>query len=384
LGLTAAGVAAVVIATGVPAVAVPSVEVGAVPSVAGGGVVPAGFRVQSVSWPSPSLGWVLGAAPCPAGECTVLAHTSDGGGHWSAVGAPPAPLAASGEAGVTSIRFADALHGWAFGPSFFVTSDGGRSWQRGGLPGGGRQARALAAGAGLVYLAVSPCALEEDCTRPPTVWRSLISQLVWQRVPTPLPVAATQVVIAAAGPVVYILATQVPLDPDLLYASTNAGRSWSLQPAPCIKQQDESLVDVAPVVGGAGAGGAVALLCVGDPGRSRAIKHVFRSPDAGLTTVDAGVTPTLGIQSRLAATAGTLLVTSVSSGDWVYRNVGGQKWETVLDLADGGVGWNDPVFTTEQTGYVVNGPAAGAPDLPGVLLRTDDGGLTWAAVSFGG
>jgi photosystem II stability/assembly factor-like uncharacterized protein len=235
----------------------------------------------------------------------------------------------------------------------------------------------VAAAAGVVYLAVSPCVLEKECTQPPTVWAAQVGQPVWRRLPTPLPLRATQVVIAARGPAVYILATQVPLDPDFLYASTDAGRQWSSVPPPCVKDQDESLVDVVPV-----AGSAVALLCIGDPGRSRAIKHVFRSPDAGVTTVDAGVTPTLGIQSRLAATADTLLVTSVSSGSWLYRNVGGQKWETVLDLADGGLGWNDPVFTTDQTGYVVYDPAAAAPDRLGVLLQTQDAGLTWSPVEF--
>jgi photosystem II stability/assembly factor-like uncharacterized protein len=368
--LAAVGAAAAVLVTGPSAVGQPA-------SPAAGGVVPAGFRVQSISWPSPSLGWALGAAPCPTGDCTVVANTVDGGRHWSTVAAPPAPLAPSGEPGVTSIRFADAQHGWAFGPSFYATSDGGRSWQRAGLPGRGQRALALAAGAGLVYLAVSPCALGAECTQPPTVWVSLVGRPVWQRVPTPLPVAATQVVIAVRGPAVYILATQVPLDPDFLYASTDAGQHWSLVQPPCVKEQDESLIDVVPVTGS-----AVALLCIGDPGRSRAIKHVFRSPDAGRTTVDAGVTPTLGIQSRLAATTGTLLVTSVSSGSWVYRNLGGQKWETVLDLADGGLGWNDPLFTTDQTGYVVYDPAAAAPDRAGTLLQTQDAGLTWAPVDF--
>lgn len=367
----AASVAAALLVPGAPALA------GARTAAAGADPVPAGFRVQSVSWPAPAHGFALGAAPCPAGDCTVVAGTVDGGRHWAALGAPPAPLAPSGEPGVTSIRFADPLHGWAFGPGFYATADGGRSWRRAGLPGGGRRALALAAAAGQVYVAVSPCALGQDCTQPPTVWAALVGRPVWRRLPTPLPIAATQVVLAARGPAAYVLATQVPLDPDLFYASTDAGQHWSQVSPPCVKAQDESLVDVVAVDGT-----AAALLCVGDPGRSRAIKHVFRTPDAGLTTVDAGVTPTLGIQSRLAATAGTLLTSSVSAGSWLYRNAGGQKWETVLDLADGGVGWNDPVFTGAETGYLVYGPAAAAADAPGVLLQTRDAGRTWTPVDF--
>ncbi len=54
---------------------------------------------------------------------------------------------------------------------------------------------------------------------------------------------------------------------------------------------------------------------------------------------------------------------------------------TALDLADGGVGWNDPILTTDQTGYAVYGAAA-APDRPALLLQTHDGGRTWTEVVF--
>jgi photosystem II stability/assembly factor-like uncharacterized protein len=343
--------------------------------------VPAGFRVQAVSWPSPAQGWSLGEAPCPTGTCTAVAVTADAGTTWTATGAPPAPLAPSGEPGVTSIRFADALRGWAFGPLLFGTADGGRSWQPVRLPGGGRQVLALATGAGFVYAALSPCDVGKFCERPPVVWRSPVTGSGWLQIPVRLPVAATQVVLAAAGRAVYVLATQVPVDPDAFWASTNAGLNWSPRPTPCVKADGESLVDVAPVTGDP-TGTSLALLCIGNPGRGFSAKHVFRSPDAGLTTVDAGLPPEAGIQSRLAASTGTLLVATVSLGDWVYRSAGGRKWETALDLADGGVGWNDPVLTTDQTGYAVYGPAAASPDRPALLLQTHDAGRTWTEVAF--
>jgi photosystem II stability/assembly factor-like uncharacterized protein len=348
---------------------------------AAGSPVPAGFRVQSVSWPSPSQGWVLGESPCATGMCTTVAVTTDAGVTWSATGAPPAPLAPSGEPGVTSIRFADAQRGWAYGPDLYATADGGHSWQPRRLPGGGRQVLALATAAGFVYLATSPCDAGKFCERAATVWRSPVTGNGWLQVPVRLPVAATQVVLAAAGSSAYVLATQVPLDPDVLWASTNTGLNWTQRPTPCVKANDESLVDVVPVTGDP-TGASLALLCVGNPGRGFSTKHVFRSPDTGRTVVDAGLPPDLGIQSRLAASTSTLLVATVSFGDWVYRSPGGRKWETALDLADGGVGWNDPVLTTAQTGYVVYGPAAASADRPATLLRTQDAGATWAEVQF--
>jgi photosystem II stability/assembly factor-like uncharacterized protein len=376
-----AAVTAVVAAAGLLAVCGPAAagQTGPAPRSPAAVPVPAGFRAQSVSWPSAAEGWVLGAVPCAGGACTAVAHTTDGGASWSLTGAPAAPLAPSGEHGVTSIRFAaDGLHGWAYGPDLYATSDGGTSWQPVRLP--GRQALALAAGTGAVYLATSPCDVGKLCTASPAVYRApLPAATGWLQVPVRLPGVPTQVVLAARGPVVYVLGTQVPPTPDAFSVGTNGGTRWAPRPSPCAKDQDQALVDVAPVDAT-----AVALLCVGNPGRSRADKHVFRSADTGMSTVDAGVTDTLGIQSRLAATAGTLLVSSVSAGDWLYRSAGGQKWTVALDLADGGVGWNDPVFSTDQDAWVVYGPAAAAPDLPGQLLHSADAGRTWSTVTFAG
>ncbi|WP_433227316.1 WD40/YVTN/BNR-like repeat-containing protein [Actinomadura formosensis] len=343
--------------------------------------VPAGFRAQSTTWPLPRYGWVLGSAPCPTGQCTTVVTTRDGGGTWSAVGAPAAPLAPPGEAGVTEIRFADPRHGWAFGPSFFRTSDGGRDWREAPLPGNGRRVLSLAAGAGTVYVAVSPCAPGEEpsaCRKPPSVWRAGVRHGKWRRVPVKLPVgAADGVVIALHHRTAYIAVPGPAGQPDTFFASVT-GRRWSPRPSPCDKRQAEALVDVAPMPRG-----RVALLCVGDAGFSKATKHVFRSADTARTTSDAGTTPRFGIQSGLAATpAGTLVVSSVSSGSWLYRNTRGRNWGTVLDMADGGSGWNDLLFTTGRDGFVVYGPAAGS-DRAGVLLATHDAGGHWAPVKIG-
>ncbi|NVI92157.1 YCF48-related protein [Actinomadura sp. BRA 177] len=340
--------------------------------------VPSGFRAQSTTWPSPWRGWVLGTAPCQAGQCTTVAKTRDGGRHWSATGAPPAPLAPPGGAGVTEIRFVDARHGWAFGPSFFTTSDGGRNWRKAPLPGDGRQVISLAAGAGVVYAAVSPCAVGQQCDKAPSVWRARIRHGNWRRVPVKLPARpATGVVLALHNRTAYIAVPGPAGQADALFASVR-GRRWSPRPSPCSKQNAEALVDVAPMPRG-----RVALLCVGDAGFSKATKHVFRSTDTAKTTSDAGTTPRLGIQSTLAATPeGTLAVTSVSSGSWLYRNTGGQTWDTVLSKADGGSGWNDLLFTTDKNGFVVHSPAARSDD-GGTLLATHDAGEHWTPVKIG-
>ncbi len=187
---------------------------------------------------------------------------------------------------------------------------------------------------------------------------------------------ATGVVLALHNRTAYIAVPGPAGQADALFASVR-GRRWSPRPSPCSKQNAEALVDVAPMPRG-----RVALLCVGDAGFSKATKHVFRSTDTAKTTSDAGTTPRLGIQSTLAATPeGTLAVTSVSSGSWLYRNTGGQTWDTVLSKADGGSGWNDLLFTTDKNGFVVHSPPPDRTTAAPCSPRTTRG--HWTPVKIG-
>jgi hypothetical protein len=123
----------------------------------------------------------------------------------------------------------------------------------------------------------------------------------------------------------------------------------------------------------------VALLCQANIGFGQAVKRVRRSDDTGQTSVAAGTLPLLGIVSQLAAAPdGTLVVSSTSIGSWIYVNTGGLTWTTAVDLGDGGMGWNDVQFTTNQIGLVIHGPyALCCAGGPGDLWKTVDGGLTW-------
>ena len=74
----------------------------------------------------------------------------------------------------------------------------------------------------------------------------------------------------------------------------------------------------------------------------------------------------------------SLVAASYSIGTWSYRNAGGKTWTTQVDLGDGGMGWNDVAFTTDQVAFVIHGPAAVCcRGHSGELWKTGDGGLTW-------
>lgn len=345
-------------------------------------VLPDGYRAQSLSWISPAQGWILGVGPCGSSNvCTTVLGTSDGGTTWNTLGTIPAPLNLETATGVTQMRFADSLHGWAFWPAFWATSDGGATWQSVAPPGGGHQVLALAADASVAYAVASPCVLGHLCDKPLTLWRSRPGQGSWTKVAVSLPVSTSPVVLAVHGTVAYLAIPAGLLglgaEPDTLDVTVD-GSTWTARPDPCNPANGETLTSLAPI-----SDTKVALLCQGNIGFGQAVKRVLRSNDDAQTTYSAGTTPIDGIVSQVAGSPnGTLALTSWGApGSWIYRNTGGKTWSTSVSLDDFGQGWNDVTFVSNQVGFAVYGPEGVWPyNRPGELWETTDGGVTWAPV----
>src|SRR5437867_77740 len=144
-------------------------------------VKPARFHAQSASWISPDEGRMLGWAPCGRAACTTVVGTSNGGKTWRRLSTLSAPLTLEEATGVTQVRFADALHGWAFEPALWATGDGGTTWKRRTIPGGGRLVLALAADANGAYAVVTPCRLNRLCGSPLTLRRTKPGGAPWKQ-----------------------------------------------------------------------------------------------------------------------------------------------------------------------------------------------------------
>jgi photosystem II stability/assembly factor-like uncharacterized protein len=341
--------------------------------------LPVGFKAQSLSWLSPDQGWILGSAPCGQTTCATVIETTDGGATWKTLGTLGAPLTLQKPTGVTEVRFADALHGWAFLPSLWQTTDGGETWTRQGPPGGGHQVLALAGDPEGVYAVVSPCLLGHICSQPVTLWRTMPGQGSWTQVPIELRVTTSPIFLAVTGVVAYVgiaACLVCPPEPDILDATVD-GTNWSSRPDPCVPDDLEVLSGIAPVTGT-----RVALLCLGDPGFGQAEKRVLRSKDSGQTTQPAGRTPYEGITSQIsAAPDGALVVSSFGVLSFIYLNTGGRTWTTPVTYNDAGQGWNDIAFTSNEVGFIIHAPVfcCGGHGT-GELWETTDGGVTWAPV----
>ena len=83
-----------------------------------------------------------------------------------------------------------------------------------------------------------------------------------------------------------------------------------------------------------------------------------------------------------ASGPGHLTIATPSAASWLYYSAdNGKTWRTAVTYLDGGQGWNDLGFTTTRDGLVIHGHPY-HDNMPGQLLLTGNGGLTWHTVTF--
>lgn len=374
--LTAAtGAAASMAATAQAATSIPAKAAAATPAKA---AIPAKFKAASLSWLSGTHGWLLGSAPCGKASCTDVLSTGNGGGSWSLAGSIKAPIgtnATPADVGVDEIRPLTASVGWAYGPALFRTANGGKTWTAQPIPGHGHQILALAHSASGSYAVVSPCQeFAQHCTsKQLTFWRTAsLTGTTWTRIKASLAIDSAAS-ISTSGRTVYVVG---PGQPGQLLVSTD-GKHFAAGHSPCNAAQDFGLDQVS-----ASSATHVALLCIGNAGRSEATKTVYRSVNNGKTVTSAGTTPVFGIPAEVAAsTSGDLLVGSWSEGTFMYANDGGKtKWTMPIGLNTGD-GWNDLAFVSGRVAWAVYGPVSTLASDPGQLFVTRDGGQHWKRIT---
>jgi hypothetical protein len=329
------------------------------PAAGVGGPVPPGFEPVSMTFVSATEGWVLGTAPCAVQPCTSIVRTTDGGASWAGIPAPRFPVASIGQTGLSYLRFASPLDGFAFGSQLWATRDGGATWQHVWLPG---SISDLQTSAGVVYAAV----MSQD--RTVTIYRSLASGGPWTPVQgLPANVPGTVGRITLHGTAAWII-----LGSQLYSAQT--GQSWVREPVSCAP-------GYAMASAAAYSTQQVTLLCAGNSGMGSQGKILYSSSDGGASFSLAGMPPTGGDQfEQLAqpaaqhifmATFSALTLLDVS-GD------GGRSWGTALSINDGGLGWSDFGFTTPAQGAAIYGNLRFGSH----MYMTWDAGQTWHQIKF--
>jgi photosystem II stability/assembly factor-like uncharacterized protein len=341
----------------------------------------AGFEPAAVSFVSASRGWVLGLSGCA--DCAALRETRDGGGIWTALPPPPAPLGydiGSPVTGVTQVAFADAASGFLYGPELLATTDGGRTWDRASLP----PVQDLVIGDGYAYALTAAAAGAPDL-----LWRTAIGSGIWARLPVPSrPHSGNPSLIYASGSTLALLQegstgpapVSTAVTAGYLWLSTDHGATWHARTVPCTGSNGggASVLSIA-----LGHPNAWLLDCFDDEQSSQeqdTQHHLFGTVNAGLSWVRLP-DPTLRNEPDMLADNGAghaFLATEGIRDTLLGTFDGGLHWSVLITSGGSFYGWSGPVFLTVRTGFVV-GPTHYAPEH---LYRTTDGGRRWDVVSF--
>lgn len=314
-----------------------------------GGAVPKGFVPYSATFVSPTLGWLLGTAPCTHKPCTSMLRTRDGGKHWQGI---PAPLATIDQLGgttanrVSTVRFADERNGWAAGTALFATHDGGATWHRETLTSAAGTITSLETASGRVYASFVKCSSSEDCSLGPTVYSASVGSDSWRAISGQLPQGNTRVGMRVRGADWY-----VPTSGGIYHGQGAAKPVKITNPCPSqggyhatpqIAVPDPQHLDVMCVGGGAAGSAQYQLYGTSDGGKhwkKAGGKHIEASDCDGIADNAQGVL-------MVAAASGTsVLLRTTDDGKVLHR--------ISLAVPAGGYSWIDLGFTTTTQAIAV-------------------------------
>jgi photosystem II stability/assembly factor-like uncharacterized protein len=340
------------------------------PSATSPDAIPPDFQPLSVTFISADMGWVLGSADYAADSSPVIVRTLDGGRTWTRIAAPDASLDYPGNlqagSGISELRFADPLDGWAFGPGLWATHDGGKTWKQLSIPGVSGGVAALEASAGVVHMA----AYGGQTTF--LIASSPVSSDSWRLSSVSVPAGAgpaPEIQLVLQGKTGWLLEN----DRVVTAGARLVNGTWQTWQPPCLDvlgpatlaaANDRDLNAVCTVgVWGPAPGGQQ-----GD--------HLYRSSDGGQTFVETG--PQLSVGPIAAPSTLTIVA-------------GGGQSQVVLSV-DGGLTWSAASFPAQSTSFYVRYLGfttatqgvliASDPGSRTHVLMTRDGGRTWSPVRF--
>ena len=361
------------------AAATPTVAPSATPSPTEStvGLSSVALHPESVTFISPSVGWVLGLSLCGGSACVRLASTTDAGGSWTWVAG--AALPALAPASPRELRFADSEDGWISGSHLYATHNGGRTWAEIAFPGVGARASvgALEAADGRVYAEVAE-GTEPNTGGPVALFGSPTSVDSWHPIPgVTTGGAGYSGDISLAQGVFWVMlhpavVTAQGTDARSTLYSSSDGITWHSKMQPC---PSSTLANVA-----AGTSLRVFIVCNGGGAAGSEVKTAYVSENAGATYRRVSDPPFGGDFETVAASPTSVSIACASGATEIYSSFNdGVTWTTTFGAGDGGLGLSDLGFTTAVQGVVIHGQVQYPQSMQ--LLMTRDGGRVWAPIA---
>ncbi|MDQ6695319.1 MAG: hypothetical protein M3014_13025 [Chloroflexota bacterium] len=317
-------------------------------------------------------GWYL-ADRCSDGQegnCTrQIVATRDGGASWIMAGSQPR--------GISHIRFANSVDGWAYGPALYSTHDGGASWAVSNIVPGDSGIEVT----GVEWLGGKVAALAQSCMPDPARMSTACASTLYiseDRGATWRPVRKMPAVQLTGGRLGRsALSPQAPAaregwlqTKEALLVTHDGGGTWQAHAGmPCSQE------DGMPLIGGDMKQG-LWLVCGNQPGAGSQKKSVYKSSDEGTHWVmiaetargqGSGDIPISGYVYSLAVSSPQRAWLSLQRGTLYSTTDGGRHWQRALPMpGDGSVG--KVLFTDEKHGWWLT---------LGDLYHTTDGGTHW-------
>ncbi|MGI8679869.1 MAG: hypothetical protein ACR2LX_14550 [Jatrophihabitans sp.] len=340
------------------------------------------FRMTDVTFTG-SEAWALGTADClgGSGTCAAMEHSGDNGRTWQSASIPRSSVNLQGHCTdpcLVHVRFATAKVGYLFGArnfssdnseALFMTTDGGRSWQR---QSGG--AAALETLGGNVIRVIDQGGCPPGCAY--RVQTAAVGSSAWRTVtlPGPYPLGDGAQLGRANG-VAYLEAYGNPAgggqtETAVLWTSTDNGTSWRNRGEPCPRvggqEYDSDTLSVAP-------DGSASVVC--RPRLQQGHQFTVTTTDGG-RTFHAGSRTALGAESVTAFGAASSRVLLVGLGDTFRSTDDGRRFARLG--ANGGSSPGNPHyvgFASSTVGHAISSDRR-------TLWTTRDSGATWTAHKF--
>ncbi|HEV2373990.1 MAG TPA: hypothetical protein VGS19_17770 [Streptosporangiaceae bacterium] len=347
----------------------------------------------SVSFVSPSQGWMLGVARCtPTAGCRTLLmrKTANGGRTWVRAPAPPAQLSVYGSVvftnpaigrpgGVDTVLFANASDGWVYGPGLLATHDGGTTWHR--IATHGLLVTRMTAGGGHILAVFQKAHCGTTAVCPSHLFTARVGSDSFRQLPgTAGAAGGTTSSIAISGGQAYVGAlhpTRAGLPhAALLTGSVNGSAPWHALNLPG-RPGNCGMFGMFL----AAAGPQLALGCAGQPGGAppgpRQPKWIYLSTTGRRSWQQVTRPPAIpGYMTDLSATAPGILAESGARANVHLSRDGGHTWHTSPSLArpyraTGGAGLAATMVNSHFGFATIDDPY-----LPRIYF-THDGGHTW-------
>jgi hypothetical protein len=317
----------------------------------------AGFVPESSSFISHSPGQEEGFLIGPGSKSAVVAKTTNGGQSWSAISSVPVNGAEVG------IRFAHVLNGYVFGSSYYVTGDGGVTWQPEKSPG---YIHDLETMNNQIWATVSKC---QSCS-PIQLWHGTVANPVLKPVTQVRAIPGDDSTLVLSSNAVYLMVQDKGTQQGQLWANRNGS------PSGWVKRVDPCSSDPVGTFATWSINGLAALCDQVTDGSKPA--QVLRSFDSGQTWhVVKGQVPDVGGSDQIAAGSRYDLIVSPGgfNGEPYVSTNAGKSFSTVHTgtASTGFVGFISPLQVV-----AISSPAG----TDRTFLYSDNAGKDWTAYPF--